>query len=229
MGYTKWIAFAGVSSIVGGLLAILLTLPFAAAYDIAYSGQGLVPFWFDQLRPVLIPFLRFGSPHAVYNTYGRIYDLVYLLLVPAAIALHRIQPLASSKAEKWGFRLTMVGLLSSFIGVAGDYWADGVTFFLEIIGLLILCVGSALFGIAFLRNHAIPSWCSWLLILCLPGFYVGTVVIGGIPSGTTFLVAIAYVGIGGVLLFKKTAHCYIRGPEGILVGLAKEIGQETFQ
>ena len=204
MNHRKWIALAGVSSILGGLLAILLTLPFAAAYHIAYSGYDPIPIWFNSLQPILQPLLHFGSPTAVYNTYGRIFDLVYLLLLPPALALHLLQRPVDSKAEKWGFLLTVIGLVATFIGVAGDYWADGVTFFLELLGLLILCAGSTLYGIAFLRSHFIPSWCSWLLILCAPGYFIGSVLIGHIPSGTTFVVALAYVGIGHVLLFRKT-------------------------
>ena len=110
MNHPKWIALAGVSSILGGLLAILLTLPFAAGYHIAYSGYDPVPIWFESLQPILRPLLHFGNPTAVYNTYGRIYDLVYLLLLPPAVALHLLQRPVNSKAEKRGFLLTMVGL-----------------------------------------------------------------------------------------------------------------------
>lgn len=191
---------AGISAIAGGVLAILLTVPFAAAYFRAYSGFDPTPIWLSALRPVLRPLLSIGQPVAAYNAFGRVYDLVYILFLPAALALRRLHRPLGSRFERWAFLLTIVGLLASFVGVAGDYWADGAGFGLELVGLLILATGATLSGIACLRRRILPRWVSWLMLLCLPGFFAGLILIGHIPSGPTFAVALAYIGIGWVLL-----------------------------
>jgi len=199
----KWISWAGLSAIIGGLTAIVLTAPFASAYFSAYPGYDVVPNWVQSLKPALSPLLTFASPVGVYNVYGRVYDLVYLLFLPTAFGLHVLHHGASSRIEKWGFYLLVGGLLSTFIGVAGDYWLNGVTFFIELLGLLILATGAALYGTAILRSKVIPGWCGWLLISCLPGAFLTILLIGHIPSGPTFLFALSWLIIGYMLLFKR--------------------------
>lgn len=188
-----------------GSLAILLTVPFAAAYYRAYPGFDPTPIWLGAFQPILRPLLSFGQPASVYNAYGRVYDLVYLLFLPAALALHHLHRTLDSRLEKWTFWLTIVGLLASFFGVAGDYWADGAGFVLEFVGLFILETGATLSGIAFLRGRLIPRWASLLLLLCLPGYFLWFAVIGHIPSGPSFGIALAYIGLGCVLLLGKYA------------------------
>jgi hypothetical protein len=201
--HPKWTSWAGISAITGGVLAILLTVPFAAAFFRAYGGLDPTPFWLSVLRPVVQPLLSLGQPVAVYNAFGRVYDLVYILLLPAALVLRDIHRPLDSKFEKSAFMLTIVGLFASFIGVAGDYWADGIGFPLELIGLFLLASGASLSGIASLRRRILPRWVSWLMLLCLPGLFAFSILIGHIPAGPTFAVALAYIGIGWVLLRRK--------------------------
>jgi len=200
MNLPKWPKLAGLFAIVGGTLALLLTLPFAAAYFIAYPGFEATPFWFEPMLPTLQPMLGFGTAVDVYNTYGRIYNAVYLFLLPAALAVHAVHRAASSRWETWGFVLTVTGLVASLIGVAGDYWANGVGFLLEFPALLVLSVGCGLTGIAARRSRIIPAWCAWLLILCMPAYVLALILIVHIPTGPTFAVAVAYLGVGYLLL-----------------------------
>ncbi len=203
MDTPKWIPWAGLVAILGGLTAITLTPPFATAYFSAYPGFDVPPFWLSLLKPALRPSLTFGSPVAVYNFYGRIFNLVYLLFLPAAFGLHRLHQRASNRIEKWGFAILVVGLLGAFIGVAGDYWADGAGFFIELLGLLALAIGTTVYGIALLRSKVLPSGCAWLLVACGPGIFVFFPLIGHIPSGPTFPFAISWLVVGCMLLFKK--------------------------
>ena len=151
----------------------------------------------------LQPALRFGEAIEVYNTYGRIYNLVYVLFLPATLALHALQRGAHSRLEGWGFWLTIFGLVASFIGVAGDYWANGAGFILELLGLLVLVAGCVLTGMAAWRSKVLPEWSAALLMACLPGYVIWFRLIGHIPSGPTFGVALAYLGVGIVLLSGK--------------------------
>jgi len=203
MDTPKWISWAGLAAILGGLTAIILTAPFATAYFSAYPGFDIPPFWLPLLKPALRPLLTFAPPVEVYNVYGRIFDLVYLLFLPAAFGLHHLHQGASSRIEKWGFGILVVGLLATFIGVAGDYWADRAGFLIEALGLLTLAIGATLYGVALLRSKVIPSWCAWLLVACGPGTFVFFPLIRHIPSGPTFLFAISWLIVGCMLLFKK--------------------------
>jgi hypothetical protein len=203
MDTPKWISWAGLAAILGGLTAIVLTAPFAIAYYSAYPGYEVPPFWIQSLKPALRSLLTFAPPVGVYNVYGRIFDLVYLLFLPAAFGLHHLHQGVSSRIEKWGFGILVVGLLATFIGVAGDYWADRAGFAIEVLGLLTLAIGTTLYGIAMLRSKVIPSWCAWLLVACGPGAFVFFPLIGHIPSGPTFLFAISWLIVGCMLLFKK--------------------------
>jgi len=74
MDTPKWISWAGLAAILGGLTAIILTAPFASAYFSAYPGYDVPPFWMQSLRPALRPLITFASPVAVYNVYGRVFD-----------------------------------------------------------------------------------------------------------------------------------------------------------
>ena len=184
---------------VGGVIAVALTLPFAAAYFQAYPGYDAPPFWLSAVRSGLEPLFTFDTRVTVYNTYGRIFDLVYLLILPGVVGLHSLQQKASSRFGIWAVGVLVIGLVTSFVGVAGDYWADGAGWGVELAGLLILLVGTTLFGIATKRAKQIPAWSAWLLIIAGPGAIVATGLIGHIPSGPTFLFACAWVVLGYLL------------------------------
>ncbi len=183
----------------GGILAVALTLPFAVAYGRAYPGFDVPPFWVPAVRSALAPILTFASPVAVYNTYGRIFEFVYLLILPGVIGLHSVQKSASGRFERWATGVLVTGLLVSFVGVAGDYWGDGWGFGIELVGLLVLLVGTTLVGIASLRAKQIPAWSAWLAIVGGPGAIAATLLIGHIPSGPTFLFACAWAAVGYLL------------------------------
>ncbi len=193
------IRWSGFAAMVGGVLAVILTLPFAAAYFRAYPGFDVPPFWFPAVRSRFDPLLTFASPVAVYNTYGRIFNVVYLLLLPGVVSLHALQQAASDRFESWAVGVLVTGLVMSFIGVAGDYWADGLGWGIELLGLLVLLVGTTLVGIASVRAKRIPTWSAWLLIIAGPGAIVATLLIGHIPSGPTFLFACAWIVLGAIL------------------------------
>ena len=203
MDTPKWISYAGLAAVLGGTLAILLTAPFATAFFIAYPGFDVPPFWLQSAKSALHPLLTFASPVEVYNIYGRIFDLLYLLFLPAAFGLHHLHQNTGSRIEKWGFAILVVGLLATFIGVAGDYWMDGIGFPIELLGLLTLNVGATLYGVALLQSKVIPNWCAWLLVVCGLGIFVIFPLIGHIPSGPTFLFAIGWLIVGYLLLFKQ--------------------------
>lgn len=188
--------WAGRAAMLGGLLALLLTLPFASAYFAAYPGFDMPPFWAAPLKPALTPLLSFADRVTVYNVYGRVYNVVYLLFLPAAFVLRRLQKERGGRLAGWGFGLTLAGLLAAAVGVAGDYWLGGAGFMLEFFGLLVMNLGASLSGLAVLRKGGLPHWLRWLLVICFPGLFAVHFLIGHIPSGPTFLFAVAWLALG---------------------------------
>lgn len=195
---TRW---AGLSALLGGALAVLLTLPLGLAYDEAYALPGEdPPAWALAARPLLGQLLTFAAPSTVYETYGRVFAMAYLLMLPGAVALHGLQRRAGVRFEFAGYVVLVTGLALSGIGVAGDYWADGATFLVSVVGLLILFVGALLYGIVILRARILPRVCAWLMILAGAGGLPFTVLVWQhIPGGPTLLVACAFIGVGYVL------------------------------
>jgi hypothetical protein len=181
------------------MLGILLTLPFAAAYFRAYPGFDAPPRWLPSVQPILGRLLTFAPAISVYTMYGRLFEFVYLLILPGVFGLHALHARASDRFEQWGFWCVVGGLIVSFVGVAGDYWADGAGFTLELVGLLVLLIGTTIFGSATVRARRIPTWSAWLLIIAGPGALPATWFIGHLPSGPTFLFAFAWVIIGYML------------------------------
>ena len=214
MSTRRLLSGAGLAAIAGALIAIVLTPPFATAYFLAYPGYDVPPFWLPFLEPRLGPVLSFAPADEVYETYGRIYNLAYLLFLPAAFALHRLHRGSANRWEKRGFVVLVAGLLATFVGVAGDYWAHGIGFLLEVLGLLVLMIGSLVYGIALLRIGVAPRWVAWSFVLAGPGALLFMFLIGHIPSGPTFPLAICWLLVGFMLLSRSRATSTGGGTSG---------------
>jgi hypothetical protein len=91
------------------------------------------------------------------------------------------------------------GLIATCIGVADDYWADGMGFPIEVLGLLAMIAGTTLYGVATLRAGVLPPWSSWLLVAGGPGALVGMALFGHIASGPTLLFAASWLAVGVLL------------------------------
>ncbi len=70
-------------------------------------------------------------------------------------------------------------------------------FGVEMLGLLLLLIGSMILGIAYLRTDVLSSWLAWLLILAGPGGVVLSAL--HVPSGTMLLFCCAWVTVGYML------------------------------
>ncbi|HXH35855.1 MAG TPA: hypothetical protein VNJ54_15855 [Plantibacter sp.] len=192
------------ASILGGLTAIVMTPPFATAYFLAYPGYDATPFWLSPLESRLHSLLVFSSPNEVYETYGRIFDLVYLLFLPAIFALHHLHRESGGRMGRRGFAVLVAGLLATFFGVAGDYWANGIGFPLEVLGLLALAIGSTMYGVALLRSGVVPRWCAWSLVSYVPG------AVRNVPDRTHSkwpdISVRAHLGVGGIHAPGREGH-----------------------
>jgi hypothetical protein len=72
-------------------------------------------------------------------------------------------------------------------------------FGIEIIGLLLLLIGSVVLGAASLRSHALPRLVALMLILAGPSGVLLSALVH-VPSGTMLVFCCAWVTLGWLLL-----------------------------
>jgi hypothetical protein len=111
---------SGLAAIAAGVVGIVMTPPFALAYSLAFEGYSDHPFWSEPIT-VLYP-LDFSYGERVYYAYGRLYFLTLPPELFALYALHRSRSGGLGALERWGFRLSLVGMWPAVLGVFTDYW-----------------------------------------------------------------------------------------------------------
>ena len=163
--------------VLGALVGLALTLPFALAFQEAYGSggtAGLVP---GRVSPWLFERgLLGGDSEEVYDRYGVAY-LVALGLVTASLFV-LVQPI------RGGRRVVLVGLVVLCVGILGDYAVPNdvlgvVGFLLEGVGFLVVAVGM---GLA-VRGRAGALAGAGAALATLACMVAGSVLIGHIPSG----------------------------------------------
>lgn len=187
----------GLAALLGGLVALALTPPLASAYHLAYSEP---PPWFLPLIPLLGPLLDFGPISSVYNIYGRWFALVYLLALPGFQGLRQLQQPSPWSLADISWKILVLALILTCIGVAGDYWFDGAGWTLTLLGLLILLIATTVYGATLLRARVVPAWLGWSLALTGLGGFPSSLLSGHIPSGPTIAPAIGWICVGVFLL-----------------------------
>jgi hypothetical protein len=203
MPISNSVRFSGLSAMLAGGLALILTFPFATAYFVAFPGYDTPPGWLPLARSAFQPVLSFNQPDAVYETYGRVFSLVYPLLLPVILQLHHLQQRTEDRWERRSFWTVIIGLALTFIGISGDYWLGDALWIMQLPGLLLLAIGSTMYGVASRRSGRLPAWVYWLLILALPLSALSMWQANHFPSGPTLPVALAWAGVGVVLTLDK--------------------------
>lgn len=206
---TRWGGFA---AILAGILGIFLT-PFMASIW-AYEGGAVV--WEETMvlvryfGPALeqAGFLSFAPEHVVYYTYGRLYFLVYLLLLPGVVAFHAALP---QRVQEYGnlrerHRLLMLALLIAMLGDIGGYWGgSGDEFggvqaagaFVEIAGLVMIFGASLIYGLGLRKAGLDPRWVAWLLIFSGPAAILfNCSVVFYFPNGPMLFFCMSWVVLG---------------------------------
>jgi hypothetical protein len=193
------IRWGGLAAMLGGVLGIVLTPPIALAYTLAFGGYADLPS-LTPLTEVLFP-LDFASGELVYYTYGRLY---FLTLLPELLALCALRGLRRGRArvlERWGFRLSLIGMWLAVLGVFTDYWVSVPPgFWTAIVATPFLAAGFVLLGVGWWRMGAVPLW----ITLTMVGAAVGTFpimffVVEHWPSGPLLLFHVTWVALGYLL------------------------------
>ncbi|TAK11209.1 MAG: hypothetical protein EPO32_12520 [Anaerolineae bacterium] len=184
-----------IPAILGGGLALLLSVPFAAAFAMAYSEYGAA--YMIRLGIALDPLLSFHrSNDVVYRTYGQAFALVHPLLWLAARNWFRLHPPQTGREKRaralllWGGGLAALGVVADYFSY--DTWL--MTLFLfEWIGCLTLWAGCFIFGRALLENGQMPRWAARLFLLSFLVSIAATFALAHFPSGPTFGYALAWL------------------------------------
>ena len=193
------IRWAGLAAMLGAAFGIVLTPPFVVASAFSYpGGAGDLPFWAWWVKAAFP--LDFASGERVYFTYGRLYFLSVLPELWGVYALRRLRAGRSWALERWGLRLSLIGLWVVAVGIFTDYWTHTPpSIVAEVFGSLILLVGFVLLGVGFWKSKALPRWASLPMIVAGPGLVPVIVVLPHAPSGFLLLFHGAWVVLGYVL------------------------------
>lgn len=199
MSSSSLVRWSGLAAIIGGVLGIALTPPFALAYTLAFEGFADLPFWSEPIKAIYP--LDFASGERVYYAYGRLYFLTLPPELLALYALRRVRGGGLGALERWGFRLSLVGVWLAVIGVFTDYWVPVPPgFWLLLIGTPLLVAGFVLLGVALRKAGAISLRVA-LVVVCAAAA-TGPVMfflIFHLPSGPLLTFHVIWVALGYIL------------------------------
>jgi hypothetical protein len=190
--------------VLGGLVAALLTPPFALSYFLAYAlPEESPPRWLTSLQPMLIDvgLLDVGST-AAYDRYGLLYWGAWVMALGGLVALLRRRRSVTTERVRRAWTVVVVGLGVVGLGILGDYAPTsdiigGLGFVMTGLGFLVAAVGSGLLGWALGRDGAVNSLqavgVAFLGVVSMVG---GMALVAHIPSGPGLGWAAAAVVLG---------------------------------
>jgi hypothetical protein len=190
---TKVRSYARISSVVTLLVAPLTALSYFATKDGAESYDvASTKFWAHPARELLDPLLSFGSVDRVYATYVLVLAVMLPALPLAAWTVRRARaPFAriGERRASWvvaaAWSLCSAGLLIAGLALqvkpsdtAGNSVVN-LAFMIGVFpGLVIGVLGSLVLGIMLLRTDFAPRGSAVVIMLALPVWFVGSVVLG---------------------------------------------------
>jgi hypothetical protein len=209
--------WAGLAAVLGGVLCVLLTPIQAYTDDDYWRSRSLWPVsWGLPLEGYhhLHAWLGVRLGLSEYFFFGRAFFLVYLLALCGVLGAHPRRPAAGARLERVGFTALVVGLGLGAVGDFGAYWrpfwsgpGGESAQAIEVVALLVVLVGSVLYGSAMLLAGSLPRWCGWLLIIAGPAAVVDTFYgVYFIPHGTMLPISVAWAAVGILLLIGRAGR-----------------------
>lgn len=183
------------AAVAGTVLAPVHALSrFATADGRGDLESAAVRAWAEPAADLLSPLLEWGSADTVYTTYGKLWGPILLAAALCAFAVRRHR--SPSGGERWGWRLTLTGLVGVTVGVTGSYWTPLLDqFFVVTLPFMLLAmIGAMTLGISLLRRGFRPRATAVLLALWLPLFFVLSAIIA---MGAAVAPALWAFGIAG--------------------------------
>lgn len=151
------------------------------------------------LCSVRLMFVQWGEPGSYlyenYELYNRLLALSLPLLMVGAAGLHASQRRSYGRVGRVGFGLTFIAFALVLAGAVGEFWlftdqayaipwsGREISYTTGFLGLLLLIVGSALFGVATLRARMLSRAGAMLLAVSYPLTILASVLIGVIGWG----------------------------------------------
>ena len=130
--------------------------------------------WAEPAGRALDPLLSWAGPDTVYLTYGKWWVIALGVMVAVGVMVMRLR--APYGVERWGWRLTLVGLALLAMGAGTYYWGQWTSYnvlediglWMDLPGALLSTLGSTTLGFALLRRGAKPQLAGVLLLLSIP-------------------------------------------------------------
>jgi hypothetical protein len=196
------VRWAGLAAMVGGALGLVFAPLYSLAYFATADGAAdadspWVRAWADPARHLLDPLLTFASPDVVRLAYFKLFLFIVVGMLAGLVGLHASQAENGGRLERWGFRVSLLGLLLLTIGALAGYWPPllGFSFVAFIVtGLLLLVAGSPLFGLGTWRAGVAPRLGAALLIVGGPAMLLISEV--ATLGGGLVLIYLAWVVLG---------------------------------
>ncbi len=137
----------------------------AFSFLLRWSGLLCVPggvLWALSPLGVYLSELRFHTP----NVFWKLFPSAPLLLMVGLVGLHLLISGRSGRLEKAGFFLALLGFVLILAGDVGEFWLriddryimTAPAYRALRLGLVVLAVGSVLFGVAAGRDRTLPVW-----------------------------------------------------------------------
>ncbi len=194
-----WVRRSGVLAMLGGALWIVSGTSNALTADGTRAVMGLSERgWRTVLNPALFFFMA------------------------ALAGLYARQSGRMGRTGRTGFFIGVVGLMTTIIGNVAEFWvlepADHRGWYAFLTGIVILGIGSVLFGIASLRAGILPRLGIWLLTLWFPMGLLGLLLRAlGLPTWVEFLAGAGFYlffGLSWILLGYAIWSEKMRAPTG---------------
>lgn len=221
--------FGGVSGVLAGLLWWALS-PLMATVGFC---QGSCSVWEDKpwiIRGIgqwLAAYGWFSAGEELYFRYGRLFVLVYLLIVVALLAFHLQQSARGAgggQSLRRGFRLLLIALL---IAASGDFFSYGIGVFseaawrygfaAEMLALLLVAAGSIWYGVAISNVAGAQSWAGFVLVTAgaaIPVMLLDRVFVMYLPNGPMFPLAFAWSVLGIHMIAASWSRLTLRAGGG---------------
>jgi hypothetical protein len=196
------IRLTGLAAMVGGALGVINAPLYSLAYFATDEGDpGAASWWAEPARNLLEPLLTFLSADVVRVTYGKLWLLVWAGMLAGLIGLHARHAGRGGRLERWGFRVSLAGLVLLVIGAFVAFWLGvrGLAFgaFLVFPGLLLVVVGAPILGLGTWRAGLAPRSGALLLVVGGPAILVLSEI--ATLGGGLALVYLAWVILGHAL------------------------------
>lgn len=187
--------YAVISAAAVCIVAPLLSLAYFGTSDGAYALKtSTTSAWADPARRLAGGLLTFAAPERVYGTYLQAFALIFPAVFLCAWVARSQRPTHTPRAERWGWRVTLLGYGLLTGGLAVAFLMESLSFltgatshngplnvlFLAALfpGILCATLGSTILGVSLIRSSYAPPITAWLLALSLPLWALGSFVVG---------------------------------------------------